>query len=253
MRKVFLSLLVVAFVVGVGQVAASSTPLVAFDLHFDGYCDGLHLNYPSLGIGTAPTVDGDQTGCVSGGVFGEKTSGGFYLTVPGFSTFTVIKLNHTWTHYALSGNLIFVLNSGTWSPGPPIRASGVSSSQGRAHAASLLRPTVTFELHFDGYCDGMVLNIPSAGLGTPGTVDGNRTGCSNPDGLMGGTGKVGSVKGAVVTFSCFDCGGLWIQTAILLDHTWIHYSVSGDLIYVLNSGTWSPGPPIGAAARSSSG
>ena len=63
-----------AMIVAVGQIPASAAPNAALDIHFDGYCDGMHLNIPSLGQGTSGTVDGDHTGCVTGGFEGTVSS-----------------------------------------------------------------------------------------------------------------------------------------------------------------------------------
>jgi hypothetical protein len=239
--KCVVILLAAAFVLAAAPIAgASRAPHKVIDISFDGYCDGMHLNYASAGLGEASTIDGDQTGCVFGGVFGQTSNANnaVYLTVPGYSTFTVINLDGTWVHYGFDGNLIFVLNSGTWSYGPP-SGTGVASNRPRAGALKALNPTKTTDIVFDGYCDGMHLVSPSAGLGTPGTVDGNRTGCAS-EGLIGAKTKIHGQGTFAVTFVT---DGTWIQTAIFLDHTWIHYAVQGDLIYINNTGTWSYGTP----------
>jgi hypothetical protein len=183
-------------------------------------------------------VDGNQTGCVSGGVFGEANSSATqgYVTIPGFSTFTLLNRNHSWVHFGFSGNQIFVLNSGSWSFGTPLGRGGVASNTPRAAQATGHRGVDNLDLMFDGYCDGMHLVNPSAGLGTAHSVDGNRTGCSN-EALIGATTSVNNQAGTYVV--TFVTGGLWVQTAIFPDHTWVHYSVTGNQIYVLNSGTWS--------------
>jgi hypothetical protein len=229
--------------------AVSAAPLKGVDITFDGYCDGLHLNMPSVGLpGSAYTVDGDQTGCVSGGVFGTAkasanghygvTKGTEFVTIPGYATHTVIDSNYRWVHYAESGNLIYVLNAGTWSLGPPDARVGVPSSTPRAGPTATFGPRdKTRNIIFDGYCDGMSLVSPSAGLDVARTVDGNRTGCS-ADGLFGSKSLIDGQEATYVV-SFFADGATWIQTAVFPDHTWIHFSASGDVIYILNSGTWS--------------
>jgi hypothetical protein len=77
------------------------------DTRFDGYCDGLHLEVPSAGLGADFTVDGYQTGCVSGGVFGTAKgesvgAGAQFVTIPEFETHTIINKNATWVHYGLT-------------------------------------------------------------------------------------------------------------------------------------------------------
>jgi len=253
MKNTVLFLLAAALVLASAPVTiASAAPHrpfdTSFDISFDGYCDGLHINKPSAGLGQSSTIDGDQTGCVAGGIFGQtsKTSNALYLTVPGFGTFTVINADHTWVHYGFDGSLIFVLNSGTWSFGVPADR-GIASNSAHAGAQKALSPDATTDIAFDGYCDGMHINHPSAGLGTPGTVDGNRTGCSS-EGLIGAQTTIHGQGAFAVTFLT---GTLWVQTAIFVDHTWIHYAVTDDLIYVLNSGTWSYGTPLLGSGRSS--
>jgi hypothetical protein len=251
MKRMLLFVSAIALVLAAAPVASASRgiPAGSHDIVFDGYCDGLHFNVPSAGTGDATTTDGDQTGCDAGGVFGQfsKAKKALYFTVPGYETFTVINLNHTWTHYGFNGNQITLVNSGTWSFGTPNGRAAKPSNTQRAAAASAVRPNAVYDISFDGYCDGMQFNVPSVGLGTAGTVDGNRTGCSS-EGLIGATTKISGQSQVAVTF---NTGGTWIQTAVFIpSHTWIHYSVSGDLIFVLNSGTWSPGPPAGSGHSS---
>src|SRR4051794_2098097 len=80
--------------------ATAAAPAASYDITFDGFCDGLHLNIPSTGLpGTAETVDGDLIGCSAGGVFGQAranpvsglygvTKGSEFVTIPSYSTFT---------------------------------------------------------------------------------------------------------------------------------------------------------------------
>jgi len=243
-----------------GPASASTEEVTTVDIVFDGYCDGLQLNIPSDGIsGVLRTVDGMQTGCVAGGVFGQARSGsdGTYgvengtelLTVPGFATFTVIKRNHTWVHYIDGGGFIAFVNSGTWSLGTPVDvAGGVSSYDADADAVGegLVPQVVTEEMDisFDGYCDGMHLVAPSAGLGTRGSVDGHLTGCAS-ESLIGAK----SVDDSHVVQ--FVTGGLWVQTVVFSNNTWVHYSIVDNTIYWLNAGTWSGGTPALAAGTSS--
>jgi len=238
MKKTFLFVLAVATIVAAAPLAATAAPLKSYDITFDGYCDGLHIEYPSLGFGTKQTADGYQTGCVEGPIFGQANSSGSMamLTVPGFSTFTTVSSNHTWVHYGFNGNLIYVLNSGTWSLGAPMDRAGVASNTHRGVVAAVGNRGVNdLDLQFDGYCDGMHLVNPSAGLGTPTSVDGYRTGCA-AESLIGATATVNNQAGTyVVTFNV----GFWVNTAIFPNHYWIHYSNNGNNIYVLNFGTWS--------------
>jgi hypothetical protein len=243
MKKAFLFVLALATVVAAAPFAAASparfAPLKTYDIVFDGYCDGMHLEFPSAGLGNYQTVDGYQTGCIEGGIFGQadSTRSTGYLTVPAFATFTVVTNRHTWVHYGFNGNLIYVVNSGTWSYGTPLGRTGVASNTRRAGAAAVGNRGVNdLDLMFDGYCDGMHLVNPSAGLGTPTSVDGYRTGCS-AEALIGATASVANQAGTYVV--TFDTAGLWVSTAIFPNHTWIHYAIDGNSIFLLNFGTWS--------------
>jgi hypothetical protein len=205
-------------------------------------------------------VDGDLTGCSTGGVFGSAkpnrygkygvTKGSEYLTVAPYGTHTVVNKNHTWVHYGLNGNLIVVLNSGTWTAGMPIAKTGASSFTARTGATKPLGVTGSKDIAFDGYCDGMHLISPSAGLATKGTVDGNRTGCS-ADALMGSKAAIGGAKGTYAV-SVFADGSAWLQYVIAPNHTWALFLVNGDQIALGNSGTWSDGVPTEAMSSSSS-
>lgn len=239
-------------------IASAGPGSSAVDINFVGYCDGLHLNMPSEGLGTSSTVDGYQTGCVSGGVFGTAKAsanghygvekGTEYITIPSYGTHTVIDANHTWVHYALSGNEIYVLNSGRWALGPPQAGSARPSNTARPAPPRAPQDSVR-EISFDGYCDGMELISPSVGLGVKRTVDGNRTGCAT-DALMGSKTLINE-EPATYVVSFFADGVEWLQTAIFPDHTWIHFAVNGNDIYILNSGTWSRGMPQGKTGTSS--
>ena len=119
--------LVFAMLLALSQLAVA-TPSTTIDLTFDGYCDGLHLNIPSLGLGTPGTVDGDHTGCVSGGFVGTTSSkpspsGARLSTDYGGSVPSLLHIvvfaNHTWVIYGINGDLQTLVNSGTWSPGTP--------------------------------------------------------------------------------------------------------------------------------------
>jgi hypothetical protein len=240
---------------------ASAAPAVAQDISFDGYCDGLHVNIPSAGLGTTGTLDGTETGCYSSGAFGTAspnklgrfgvTKGNEYVQYEdavGHPWLTVIKKNHTWTHYILDGlGHLAVLNSGTWSLGTPVRQAGrVGSASGaaRPQVSAPQSVDVRIDIVFDGYCDGMRLKIPSTGLGTAGTIDGRRTGCESAP-IMGAVAKVNGLRDWVVD----DVNGPF-QFGIFEDGTFVIYVGSGGLESVLNAGTWSYGTPVARGAAS---
>ncbi len=264
---VLVALAVLALAVGTAGTSQAA-PMTAYDIVFDGYCDGLHLEVPSVGLpGTASSVDGYQTGCITGGAFGTakaNASGQFgvdkgteYVNTyfgSGGMMF-VIKKNKTWVLYQNTGYLIYVVNSGTWSYGTPLASRGVASATRREGAKADAEPESdagiagTKNIVFDGYCDGMRLVSPSAGLALTGTVDGNRTGCAS-DAIYGAKSKIAGARGTYAVNIDQRTLGFQILTVIFRNNTWIHYSISGNNIYVLNSGTWSPGTPL-AGGRSS--
>lgn len=238
-------------------LAASAGTTDVQEISFDGYCDGMQLSFPSTGLGTPGTVDGVQTGCVSSAIFGQSKAGSFdngavFVTVPDGGLLYNIYKDHTWEIYFLSGTTVGILNSGTWSDGPPpAPGQGIASSsvQKAPPAASAAPSKKIREISFDGYCDGMQFNIPSQGLpADPRSIDGMRTGCAS-DGLMGQLHRIGgdgAPHGNVVSF--FADGAIWLSAGIFKDRTWVLYATDGTSIYVLNSGTWSPGPPAANAA-----
>lgn len=225
-----------AMVLGLTQVAISA-PSTVFDISFDGYCDGMQLNVPSVGLGTPDTVDGHHTGCITGGLAGTVSRGMHITTNYGGASLLHYRVfgNRTWTVYGQSGDLITFINSGTWSPGPP---AGLGQASGSVRAgAAAAGPTTTFDISFDGYCDGLQMNVPSVGLGTSDTVDGHHTGC-----IAGGL--AGTVSGGMRITTNYGGFSLF-HIKVLGNRTWVIYGQSGDLITQVNTGTWSPGPPTG--------
>ena len=125
--------LVSAMILALSQLAAAA-PRSSLDIVFDGYCDGMHLSLPSQGLGSPGTVDGDHTGCISGGFEGTTSSSpkAAHITTE-YGNFVepllhfLVGANHTWTIYSISGDLQTFVNSGTWSPGTP-RGDGPRSA-----------------------------------------------------------------------------------------------------------------------------
>jgi hypothetical protein len=248
---------------------AAAAPTTATDISFDGYCDGLHLNQPSVGAGTSATVDGNiiVSSCIGApesGLLGQAspnklgkygvTKGNEYISYEDntdYSYFTVLKKNNTWTHYVVSvGGRISVLNSGTWSLGAPARTAGRTSSFSGAAKTQVSAPAAVdtrIDISFDGFCDGMTLKIPSAGLHIAGTIDGHATGCYS-QAVMGGVAKV---NGLTAWFVSTVVGGTTLQYAIFSDGTWANYYVSGGVIVPIFTGTWSYGTPVARGVGSS--
>ena len=132
MKRSLLGGLVLALALLVGQVGTSQA--AAQNITYDGFCDGAALNY-DLFTGLA---SGTMTGCLSGPmmgsvalVFGQGAAltMGYDTTASGAGFLTIIRADHTWTHYSNTGGGIVVANSGTWSPGvlAPNAAGGTSS------------------------------------------------------------------------------------------------------------------------------
>jgi hypothetical protein len=107
-------------------VAAKAQPLAAKDIAFDGFCDGLHIANPSVGLGTSDTIDGAETGCISYPIVGARD------TINGFKKTFVVLANqgtvgaplpvmylvfkdHTWANFYLSSGVMTQFVSGTWS------------------------------------------------------------------------------------------------------------------------------------------
>jgi hypothetical protein len=242
-----------------GESSATATETIMFD----GFCDGMTIDVPSTGLGTAGTLDGTLAGCETGPILGSAAPkkgtygvevGREFISIPQYTLFSVIRNDHTFTHYAINGDVISELITGTWSlatPGAPqaSNTSGVSSigaalaTQGTPAAVQLPRKgPETLEITFDGYCDGMTLVNPSQGTGVRRTVDGVLTGCADPMPLMGAKGLVQGVNTSyAVTYD--GGGGTYLHTVVLRDGTWAHYATDGTQITLLNSGTWTEGAP----------
>lgn len=132
MKRTLLGGLVLALALMVGQVGTSKAAGV--NLVYDGYCDGASVNY-DIFTGMA---DGVMTGCYSGPMMGSVAqifgqgpglTMGYDTSATGAGIVTVIRADHTWTHYNNTGGGIAVVNSGTWSPGvaAPAAAGGTGS------------------------------------------------------------------------------------------------------------------------------
>jgi hypothetical protein len=141
--------------------------------------------------------------------------------------------------YRSSGGAIFVLTSGTWSLGTPVLKRGLPSVHS-VGAASRVRPastSATLDIVFDGYCDGMHIVSPSAGLGSKKLADGYSTGCVTTD-VFGSKTRILN-KGGTYVLSTYYQDVVMYQYVIFRNHTWVLYgSVSGSEA-VINSGTWS--------------
>jgi hypothetical protein len=143
-RFCLLSVIALAFTLFFAQgsnafLAGSSdaTPIV-IDIVYDGYCDGAHLSF-DFATGLA---DGNQTGCCAGnmvGVVAMVPSQGVALCMSygagadfhPYGAYIVIRADRTWTLYANDGGGIYVLNTGTWTP-------GVAADEDAALASSLI-------------------------------------------------------------------------------------------------------------------
>lgn len=233
-----------AMFLALGQIATAA-PSTGYDIAFDGYCDGMHLEYPSIGLGTTETVDGYHTGCIGGGLFGTTSEdpNATHITTNygGCCLYEfLIKANGTWILFAQSGNEIFQQNSGTWSFGTPDGTGPASASKHRT-ASMPDAASSSYNIRFDGYCDGMQLVSPSAGEGTKATVDGHHTGC-----ISGGLFGTASASPEAAHITTNYGGGSLFQFLVNVDRTWEIFAIDGDQIYLINAGTWSPGLPLGS-------
>jgi hypothetical protein len=96
----------------------------------------------------------------------------------------------------------------------------------------------TWDLIFDGFCDGLNINYAGAtGIAT-GMYSSSCSSCPETDRLAGTAGFVAS-QGGAITLAFETIGGTspaWIYTVVRKDHTWTHYNWDGS---VFVSGTWS--------------
>ncbi len=128
MKRTILGGLVLALALFIGQVGSSHA--AGQNIMYDGFCDGVNLTYDMF----TGLASGTQTGCggsISGpmmgtvaDVFGQgpAVTMGYDSTASYAGSFiTVIRADHTWTHYQNTGGGITVFNSGTWSPGTAVR------------------------------------------------------------------------------------------------------------------------------------
>ena len=96
----------------------------------------------------------------------------------------------------------------------------------------------TWDLIFDGYCDGLNINYAGAtGIAT-GTYSSSCASCPMTDRMAGTAGYVAS-QGGAITLSYETVDGncpVWLYTVVRKDHTWTHYGFDGA---AFNSGTWS--------------
>ena len=108
---------------------------------------------------------------------------------------------------------------------------------------SQVSEALVIDVMFDGYIDGMHLNI----IAGTGLVDGNRIGDGvDPDILTGTVGNV-IAQGTAVTVH-FDNGSSDFVSVVNQNGTWAHYTNTGGGITLFNSGTWSNALAADAAA-----
>ncbi|MBI3802022.1 MAG: hypothetical protein HY268_34265 [Deltaproteobacteria bacterium] len=119
---VFSVALALTFVVGATRASADNLP-GTFDLEFDGYCDGMHLETLTTKIQKSATgwlVQGSRTGCASEDIVGVNVTHknlDVNFAEWGTSYLFIIRVNHTWSIYINTGDGAELLNAGTWSFG----------------------------------------------------------------------------------------------------------------------------------------
>jgi hypothetical protein len=120
-----------------------------------------------------------------------------------------------------------------------------------AQAGPLFGTSRNVDIVFDGFCDGLHMNINY----NNGKVVATRTGtCVDPEQMVGSVGALGgkTYAGGAVTLMNPINGGFSPYYAVIKDNpqTWIYYLADGS---VLNHGTYSVGVPAAAAAKGSGG
>jgi hypothetical protein len=236
-----------------GQVSMLSA--ISFDIYYDGYVDGVHLEIdPSTGLVEGYQINVFPTGNVvgvAGDILSQGLSVAFSYGMPaGYwigSLYTVIRDDHTWTNYRNDGNGLYVLNEGTWSFGKPGEVRKGQRISSEAVTGNLLPgpipplPTASFDIFFDGYVDGVHLDIdPSSGL-----VDGYQINVWPAGSIVGVAIDVMS-QDLSAAFSYGQPAEYWTATfftVIRNDHTWTDYRNDGSGTHVFNEGTWSFGRP----------
>jgi hypothetical protein len=225
-----------------------------YDIAFDGHCDGMHLTLPRFSD-IPYSAAGSRTGCASGDLYGvaRPDRHGHYgiergteIVADDWGTpLTVIKSDHTWVTYEVNEDdeIIYVLDSGTWSRGLPGAAGSPSSASRptRSSSASASRPSSAASRHIrmDGFDDeDLYLSIPSNGLHTKRTIDGLAV-CCKGNGYAAVIGVEARIAGQpntlVVSYHMrwFESG--WDSLiAFFPDQTWIEFDRSG----VVGTGTW---------------
>lgn len=129
MRKIpwLVALVVMTLAVGatfvLPQIARADTSqrIVTFDIVFDGYCDGMHMELDT----ETKLVTANRTGCDSGYMEGDYTPTKVRLVDNNYGLNVRIKKDGTWAYYGFDGTL---WNYGTWSPAGSGATSGASSS-----------------------------------------------------------------------------------------------------------------------------
>lgn len=218
-----------------------------YTVALNGYCDVLTIVKP--GAAGAPGVQAtDDPNCFASTLYGAASSNAVAMVWEGTGTpsqVIVIQPNGNWVLYYDAGTgTEGIFNSGTWSYAAPSRHGSRSAAQNGglfgqgqsvfSGAQRLPGPkSFTFNLSFDGYCDGEAINVPGS-AGAPG-VDGMQTGCvGNP--------LVGAKAPNMIGMSDYDDALFYV---IMSDHTWLIYNdcLGDGNECVVNSGTWSFGIP----------
>jgi hypothetical protein len=121
---VFSAALALTLVAGATRASADNLP-GTFDLVFNGYCDGMHLETLTTKVQKSTTgwlVQGFRTGCASENIVGVNVTMknlDVNFEARGTSYLFIIRVDHTWAIYINRGGGAALLNSGTWSLVPP--------------------------------------------------------------------------------------------------------------------------------------
>jgi len=118
-----------------------------------------------------------------------------------------------------------------------ISTAGVAGARSAPDARSNPERIRTYQIKFDGYCDGMTLYLETLTGVMYGVYTSSCATCPFPD-LIGGEYGGAKLVGPGFTSAFQSIGGVvpWIWTRINMSHTWAHYNFDGT---VFASGTWS--------------
>ncbi len=157
------------------QISTDGIPKGTFDLMFDGYCDGLHINIVNTLVGG--TMTGCEDGVLTAGVVGKVSNipyvnNGWIASVGvygGSGTAVTCYLDfatNTWAMYGSDGVAPWLINYGTFTLGTPTSRIGKPARSGAVRpvaAPAKPAPPGSFNISFPDFCDTMTIDVDSSG------------------------------------------------------------------------------------------